>query len=102
MTKRKIEKSWIRKKLSNPKFRKGYENEAHKLAIAEQIIKLRKEAGLTQAELAAKIGTTGSVISRYENADYNRYEVQSLFRIAQACGGSLKINFEGSLENRAA
>ena len=54
MMKIKMEKSWIQKKLSNPTFRKGYENEAHKLAIAEQIVKLRKEAGLTQAELAAK------------------------------------------------
>src|SRR3989338_1443683 len=87
-------KSWIDKKLSNPKFRKKFEEEYQKLSIGEQLIRIRLEAGLTQAQVAKKAGTTASAISRYENAQYDRYELQTLQRIVQACGGELKIILE--------
>jgi len=84
-------KSWSEKKLQNPKFKKKYVNEAHKLSIAEQLIKVRLEAGLTQAKLAKKIGTTASAISRYENVDYKKYEINTIRKIVAACGGELLI-----------
>lgn len=88
-------KSWLDKKLQNPKFKKGFEEELEKLSIAEQITRLRHQSGLTQAQLAKKIGTTASAISRYENADYDRYELRTLKKIVDACGGQLKLVFEG-------
>lgn len=88
-------KSWIEEKLKNPKFRKGFMEEFEKLSIGEQLVRLRLQAGLTQAQVAKKIGTTASAISRYENAEYDRYEVQTLRRIVQACGGHLKLIMEG-------
>ena len=84
-------KSWLERKLESPRFRKGFEEEYQKLSIAEQILTLRLYAGLTQAQLAKKIGTTASVISRYENAQYNRYELQTLRKIAKACKGHLQV-----------
>ena len=87
-------KSWIDKKLANPRFRKKFEEEYQKLSIGEQLIRIRLEAGLTQAEVAKRVGTTASAISRYENADYDRYELQTLQRIVKACGGELKIILE--------
>jgi predicted transcriptional regulator len=84
-------KSWIDKKLENPKFKKKYINETHKLSIAEQLIKARLEAGLTQAKLAKKIGTTASAISRYENVHYEKYEINTIRKIVEACGGELHI-----------
>lgn len=84
-------KSWIETKLENPKFKKKYINEAYKLSIAEQLIKVRLEAGLTQAKLAKKIGTTASAISRYENVDYEKYEINTIRKIVAACGGELLI-----------
>lgn len=88
---KKKSKSWLEGKLQNPKFRKGFEEEVEKLSIAEQIARLRVQAGLTQAQLAKKIGTTASAISRYENAEYDRYELRTLRRIAEACGGQLTL-----------
>lgn len=84
-------KSWLDEKLKNPKFRKKYEEESHKLSIAEQLVKVRLEANLTQAELAKRVGTTASAISRYENADYDRYEINTIRKIVEACGGKLQI-----------
>lgn len=87
-------KGWLDRKLASPKFRKGFEEEALKLAIGEQLSQLRQEAGLTQAQVAKRIGTTASAISRYENADYDRYELRTLRKIVRACGGRLVIALE--------
>ena len=89
-------KGRLDKKLADPKFRKGCEEEAQKLAIGEQLSRLRQEAGLTQAQVAKRIGTTASAISRYENAEYDRYELRTLQKIVRACGGRLDITMESS------
>ncbi|MDD2902398.1 MAG: helix-turn-helix transcriptional regulator, partial [Syntrophales bacterium] len=52
--------------------------------VARIIYDLRKEAGLTQKELAKLIGTTQSVISRLEDADYEGHSLSMLSRIATA------------------
>jgi DNA-binding XRE family transcriptional regulator len=83
--------AWLDSKVTNPKFRRGFEEESQKLAIGEQLIRLRREAGLTQAQVAQRARTTASAISRYENTDYDRYELRTLQRIVRACGGRLDI-----------
>jgi transcriptional regulator with XRE-family HTH domain len=52
--------------------------------VARTIYDLRKQAGLTQKELAKLIGTTQSVISRLEDADYEGHSLSMLSRIANA------------------
>lgn len=84
-------KSWIDKKLKNPRFKKKFEEESEKLSIAEQLIKIRLDSGLTQAQVAKKVGTTASAISRYESDGYDRYEINTIRKIVEACGGELKI-----------
>lgn len=96
-------KGWLDRKLVSSKFRKGFEEELQKLAIGEQLARLRLEAGLTQAQVAKRIGTTASAISRYENAEYDRYELRTLQKIVRACGGRLEISLEpGPKPHRAA
>lgn len=84
----------MERKLANQDFRKGFEEEVEKLSIGERLLKLRVSAGLTQAEVAKKISTTASAISRYENAEYDRYEIKTLRRIVEACGGKFHIMME--------
>jgi ribosome-binding protein aMBF1 (putative translation factor) len=57
---------------------------ARQYDIAQMIYDAREKAGLTQQELAAKIGTRQSVISRLEHADYESQSLAMLERIAQA------------------
>jgi DNA-binding XRE family transcriptional regulator len=96
-------KGWLDGKLVSQTFRKGFEEESQKLAIGEQLSRLRQEAGLTQAQVAKRTGTTASAISRYENAEYDRYELRTLQRIVRACGGRLDITLEpGPKTHRAA
>jgi len=58
----------LKKDLRDPRFRKAFYSELLKLQIAEEVIKLRQERGLSQAGLAKKIKTTQAVLSRIENA----------------------------------
>ena len=85
------EKSWLDKKLVDKKFKKGFMAEYVKVSIGEQLAALRQSANLTQAAVAKKVGTTASAISRYENAEYDRYELQTLRKIVEACGGRIDI-----------
>ncbi len=58
--------------------------EREKAYIAGQIYNLRTQAGLSQAQLAKLVGTTQSVISRLEDADYDSHSLNMLRRIARA------------------
>ena len=83
----------LERDLQDPEFRKAFEDARAMRRLIEQVVALRKEVGLTQKELAERIGTTQSAISRLENY---RDEVPSLDlirRIAEACGKHLRIEF---------
>jgi ribosome-binding protein aMBF1 (putative translation factor) len=74
------------------------EQEQANLDIAKKIYGLRTQAKLSQAELARKVGTTQSVISRLEDADYDGHSLQMLRRIASALEQRVEIRFLPSLK----
>lgn len=59
--------------------------------VAQLIHDLRSQAGVSQKELAELIGTTQSVISRLEDADYNGHSLSMLNRIATALNQRLTV-----------
>ncbi len=61
--------------------------------VARKIYELRKRAGLTQQQLAKLVGTTTSVISRLEDADYQGHSLAMLRRIASALNTRVEIRF---------
>jgi ribosome-binding protein aMBF1 (putative translation factor) len=69
------------------------EQEQANLDIARKIFELRTKAGLSQSELAKRVGTTQSVISRLEDADYDGHSLLMLRRIASALEKRLEIRF---------
>ena len=60
------------------------QREREQSEVAREIYTIRKKAGLSQAELAREVGTTQSVISCLESADYNGHSLEMLRRIAHA------------------
>jgi transcriptional regulator with XRE-family HTH domain len=62
-------------------------------AVARKIHDLRTKAGLTQKQLAKLVGTTHSVISRLEDADYKGHSLAMLNRIAAAMDKRVEIRF---------
>ena len=73
--------------------RRYIEQEKIRLAIAQKIYDLRTKANLTQKELAHRIGTRQSVISRLEDADYDGYTLKILEKIAEAVNCHIKVDF---------
>ena len=69
------------------------EEERANLDIACKIYDLRDKAGLTQKKLAKPVGTTPSVISRLEDADYQGHSLSMLRRIAAALDKRVEIRF---------
>ena len=63
------------------------------LALGQLIYDLRTEAGLSQRELAAKMGTTQSVISRLEEGGGARNRIDTLARVATALNRHLVLSF---------
>ena len=59
--------------------------------IAQMIYDARSAAGMTQTELAKAIGTTQSVISQLEDADYDGHSLSMLRRIAKALHRRVEI-----------
>ena len=70
--------------------------------VARTIYELRKKAGLTQKMLAQMVGTTQSVISRLEDADYEGHSLSMLHRIAMALNRRLSVQMIEPINKRAA
>jgi ribosome-binding protein aMBF1 (putative translation factor) len=75
-------------------YRKTFARTLHQIDLALLVREMREDAGLTQTELARKVGTTQSVIARLEDAEYTGHSLAMLERIAVACGVSLRLHAE--------
>ena len=75
----------------NPKVKKYYDELEPEYRIVGSVMKKRIDKGMTQAELAEKIGTKQSAIARFESGDYNP-SISMLNKIANALGAKLKIS----------
>jgi len=79
--------------MESPKFKAVYDEVSAKMTIGEQIAELRHKARMSQLELAEKVHTSRTAIARYENGEYNGYNVSTLARIAKALHKRLRISF---------
>jgi transcriptional regulator with XRE-family HTH domain len=61
--------------------------------VARLIYELRTQAGLTQRQLAKRVGTTQPAIARLEARDYRGHSLTMLQRIADAVNGKIEIHF---------
>jgi len=86
---RDVKKKW----LQDPKVRKEYDALHEEFQVAEEIIKARTKAHMTQAELARRIGTKAPAISRLESPGYGKASVAALKKVAHALNCELKIKF---------
>jgi len=67
------------------------ERERVNAEVARTIYELREQAGLSQEELAERVDTTQSVISRLEDADYDGHSLTMLNRIATALNQQVQV-----------
>lgn len=84
-----LHKKWLKQ----PKYRKAFDALQEEFTLAEALIGARKRAGLTQQQLARKMGTTQPVVARLESGS-TRPSLRTLERLANATGSRLLISFE--------
>ena len=72
-------------------FDQHYEDAVIQTDAAQLIYDIRSKAGLSQRELAKKVGTTASVICRLEDADYEGHTLAMVRRIAAALDRRLEL-----------
>lgn len=78
--------------LKSPEVKQEYDNLKLLYDLKREIIRLRLAQGLSQKELAERVGTKQSAISRIESGNYNP-SLEFLNKVAHALGKELQIKF---------
>jgi len=84
-------KDFKKQLLTDKAIKKAYDELGPEFAVVRMIIKKRTERGLTQQQLASKLGTKQPVISRLEQGTFNP-SVKFLQRVANALDSKLRIS----------
>lgn len=84
-------KEHIAERMKDPKFKKAWHDLDTEFELLESMIKARERAGLTQAELAKRIGTKQPALSRLEQGGFAKATVETLKKIADALDARLII-----------
>lgn len=84
-----MHKTWMKEL----KYRKAFEALEEEFVLASAVIDARNRAGLTQQELARRMGTTQPVVARLESGR-TRPSMRTLERVAKATGSRVLIRFE--------
>jgi DNA-binding XRE family transcriptional regulator len=81
--------------LANPKVKAEYDALAPEFEIAAELLRTRLRAGLSQAELAARMGTSQSTIARLENGQ-TLPSTKTLLRYAEATGSKFRVRLSAA------
>lgn len=77
--------------MANPEFREAYAAADVDFRLIEALVRARAKAGLTQAELAKRLGTTQSAVARLEGGGVSP-TLATLRRYAEATGSRLEVD----------
>jgi transcriptional regulator with XRE-family HTH domain len=87
-------KAFVKKMLKRPAVQAEYDAQADEFALLDELLKARRQAGLTQAEVAVRMGTKTPAVARLEAGDGSQRHspsVATLRKYAQAVGCRLDI-----------
>jgi DNA-binding XRE family transcriptional regulator len=81
--------------LSHPAVKADYDANIATYAILDEILSARREAGLTQAQVAERMGTKASAVARLESAlvsGKHSPSIDTLRKYAAAVGKKLEVH----------
>lgn len=84
-------KAFVEKASKRKGFVEAYDALALEYQLANQMLKARSRAGLTQDAVAERMGTTKSAVSRLEAATKHAPSIATLKRYASAVGCELQV-----------
>src|SRR5205085_6649800 len=88
------DKELVKKRLLRPAVKAEYDARAEEFALLDELLQARQRAGLTQAEVAARMGTKTPAVARLEAGGGSRRHspsVSTLRKYARAVGCRLEI-----------
>lgn len=84
----------IAERMKDPKFKKAWDDLDPEFELLESMIKARAKAGISQGELAKKIGTKQPALSRLERGGFSKATVETLRKIADALDMRLVVKLQ--------
>lgn len=87
-------KDFKEKALKDPEFRTEYEALRPEFEVLKKFVKARKEAHISQADLAERLHVQQPSVARLERGGYTSTSVATLSRVADALGYNLKISLQ--------
>lgn len=95
MTKVRLESVFhdLNERLKDQKFRRGFELERAKVALAQKIAEIRQKENLNQVELARRMKVSQQFISQIETAEQSNLTLDTLLKIARSLNRGIKISF---------
>lgn len=85
-------KRFRRRAFARPEVKVAYDGLAEEFAFLDEILRVRVESGLTQAEVAERVGTTQSAIARLESATRKHSpSIATLQKYAHALGYRVEV-----------
>ena len=89
-------KALMRPLLKDKQFRRKIEAGVQRLKVISQIIELREGIGLTQAELAKRIGVSQPFIAKIETDEVSNLSLETLVKIVKALNGEIEIRIHSA------
>lgn len=82
----------MRSHLKDKKLKEKIEAGVQRLHVISQIVELREKLGLTQAQVAKRIGVSQPFIARIENDETSNLSLETLIKIVDALHGEIEIH----------
>lgn len=93
---------YLEEQLKDRDFAARFKKAGEAWDVALKLAALRKESGLSQKELARRVGTTQQQISRLESPSYEGHSLSMLRRVAEVLGATVHIELlRGKYPGRA-
>jgi ribosome-binding protein aMBF1 (putative translation factor) len=88
-------REFMAKSLADPEVKREFDALEQEFAIASELIRARARAGLSQAELAARMGTSQSAIARLESGQ-TLPSTKTLLRFAEATQSKVELRLSAA------
>ena len=85
---------YLEERLKDRDFAARFKKAGEAWDVALQLAALRRDSGLSQKELARRVGTSQQQISRLESPSYEGHSLSMLRRVAEVLGATLHVELE--------
>lgn len=85
---------YLERQMEDPDFAARFQKAGEAWDVAVRLATLREQAGLTQSELARRVGTSQQQISRLESPSYEGHSLSMLRRVADALGTQVHVSID--------